>query len=291
MNQPTLNPESGFVRAKITLAYDGTNFYGWGKQLDRRTVQGEIESVLSTLYRREIETVVAGRTDAGVHASGQVIHVDLPIGGQSDFGFEFEDLGYRLNRILTDEIRIKEVIRAPLNFHARFGALRRHYLYKIQDGSGLIEPVKRLDITPWYRQLDLEKMNSAASQLIGEHDFFSYAKYREHATTIRKLERFDFSREADGVIISHISADAFCYNMVRALIGTLVYIGEGRFPITWAKEILEKRERPSDSVVFPARGLTFIGVDYPQDSLLADRANQALGIRDAAGNLEDDGEN
>ena len=280
MNQPTLKAESGFFRAKITLAYDGTNFYGWGKQRDRRTVQGEIESALKTLYRSDLETVVAGRTDAGVHASGQVIHVDLPIGGASDFGFEFEDLGYRLNRILSDEIRIKEVVRAPENFHARFGALRRHYVYKIQDGSGLIEPVKRLDITPWYRELDLTKMNSAAALLLGEHDFFSYAKFREHATTIRNLERFDFVRDQDGLIISHISADAFCYNMVRALIGTMVYIGEGRFPESWAKEILERRERPSDSVVFPAKGLTFIGVEYPEDSELAARANKAMAIRE-----------
>jgi tRNA pseudouridine38-40 synthase len=269
MNQPTLNPESGFFRAKISLSYDGTNFSGWGRQNDRRTVQGEIESALKTLFRHDLETVVAGRTDAGVHASDQVIHVDLPIG---DFGFDFEDLGYRLNRILTEEIRIKSVERASKDFHARFGALRRRYIYKIQDGLGIIEPVKRLDITPWYRELDVQKMNQAAATLIGEHDFFSFAKFRENSTTIRTLERFDFQRDSEGLIIGQIAADAFCYNMVRSLIGTMVYIGEGRFPISWAREILEKRERPSDSVVFPARGLTFVGVDYPQDSFLANRA-------------------
>jgi tRNA pseudouridine38-40 synthase len=286
MNQPTLNPESGFFRAKISLSYDGTSFFGWGKQSDRRTVQGEIESALKTLYRQDLETIVAGRTDAGVHASGQVIHVDLPIG---DFGFDFEDLGYRLNRILTEEIRIKSAVRASKDFHARFGAIRRHYIYKIQDGLGIIEPVKRLDITPWYRNLDIQKMNQAAALLIGEHDFFSFAKYRENSTTIRNLERFDFQRDEQGLIISHVVADAFCYNMVRSLIGTMVYIGEGRFPVTWAKEILEKRERPSDSVVFPARGLTFVGVDYPQDELLASRVNQVMGLRNASN--EYDGEN
>lgn len=289
MNQPTLQAESGFFRAKITLSYDGTNFFGWGKQSDRRTVQGELEGALKTLYRRDLETVVAGRTDAGVHASAQVVHVDLPISG--GIGFEFGDLAYRLNRILTDEIRIKAAELAPAGFHARFGALRRHYVYKIQDGLGIIEPVKRLDITPWYRDLDIEKMNQAATFLLGEHDFFSFAKYREFSTTIRNLERFDFKRDADGLIISHISADAFCYNMVRSLIGTMVYIGEGRFPVTWAKEILEKRERPSDSVVFPARGLTFIGVDYPEDSQLIARANKVMGLRSTAENLEDDGAN
>ena len=276
MNQPTLNPESGFFRARLTISYDGTNFYGWGKQSDRRTVQGEIESALSTLYRQNLETVVAGRTDAGVHATGQVAHVDIPEG---DFGFEISDLAYRLNRILSEEIRIKAAEVAPLNFHARFGALRRHYIYKIKDGNGLIEPVQRLDITPWYRELNIDLMNQAAATLLGEQDFASYARYREFSTTIRDLQRFDFERVASGLIISHISADAFCYNMVRSLIGTMVYIGEGRFPVSWAKEVLDRKERPSDSVVFPARGLTFTGVDYPAPSELAARAQRAMALR------------
>lgn len=278
MNQPTLVPESGFFRVRINLSYDGTGFFGWGKQSDRRSVQGELESALKTLYRTQLDTVVAGRTDAGVHATLQVCHVDIPEG---DFGFEVSDLAYRLNRILTDEIRIKSAERVIGDFHARFSALRRHYLYKIKDGNGLIEPIDRLDIAPWYRDLDIELMNQAAKTLLGEHDFFSFAKYRENSTTIRDLQRFDFERNSDGVIFAHVSADAFCYNMVRALIGTMVYIGERRFPITWAKEILDKRERPSDSVVFPAKGLTFIGVDYPGEHELAARANQVMGLRSA----------
>ena len=286
MNQPTLKPESGFFRVRINLAYDGTNFFGWGKQSDRRTIQGELEGALSTLYRSNLESVVAGRTDAGVHATNQVCHVDLPEG---DFGFEFESLTYRLNRILTDEIRIKKIEVVSNDFHARFSALRRHYIYKIQDGNGIIEPTKRLDIAPWYRDLNIDLMNQAAKTLIGEHDFFSYAKFREFSTTIRDLQRFDFERMDDGVILAHVSADAFCYNMVRALIGTMVYIGEGRFPTTWARETLEKRERPSDSVVFPAKGLTFIGVDYPADSELAARANKVMGLR-KAGFINDDGD-
>ena len=278
MNQPTLKPESGFFRARITLSYDGTGFFGWGRQADRRTVQGELESALKTLYRRQLDTVVAGRTDAGVHASGQVCHVDIPEG---DFGFEISDLAYRLNRILTDEIRVKSAESVSDDFHARFGALRRHYIYKIKDGNGLIEPVQRLDIAPWYRDLDIDLMNQGANTLLGENDFFSFAKYRQNSTTIRDLQRFDFQRDAQGLIISHISADAFCYNMVRSLIGTMVYIGEGRFPITWAREILEKKERPSDSVVFPAKGLTFVGVDYPVESELAARANKVMALRSA----------
>ena len=272
MNQPTLNPESGFFRARITLSYDGTNFFGWGKQADRRTVQGELEAALFKLFQQQLDTVVAGRTDAGVHASGQVCHVDLPEN-------EYTDIAYRLNRILTDEIRIKSVERTSPDFHARFGALRRHYIYKIKDGNGYIEPTARLDIAPWYRDLNVDLMNQAAATLIGEHDFFSYARFRENATTIRELQRFEFERNEDGLIIARLSADAFLYNMVRSLIGTMVYIGEGRFNTDWAREVLEKRERPSDSLVFPAKGLTFTGVDYPADSELHARILKTMAIR------------
>ena len=272
MNQPTLNPESGFFRARITLSYDGTNFFGWGKQADRRTVQGELEAALFKLFQQQLDTVVAGRTDAGVHASGQVCHVDLPEN-------EYTDIAYRLNRILTEEIRIKSVERTSPDFHARFGALRRHYIYKIKDGNGYIEPTARLDIAPWYRDLNVDLMNQAAATLIGEHDFFSYARYRENATTIRELQRFEFERNEYGLIIARLSADAFLYNMVRSLIGTMVYIGEGRFNTDWAREVLEKRERPSDSLVFPAKGLTFTGVDYPADSELHARILKTMAIR------------
>ena len=281
MNQPTLAPESGFFRIRIDLSYDGTNFYGWGKQADRRTVQGELEAALFTLFQRELDTVVAGRTDAGVHASGQVCHVDVP---ENDY----TDIAYRLNRILNDEIRIKSVSKVSDDFHARFGALRRHYIYKIKDGNGFIEPTARLDVTPWYRHLNVDLMNQAAATLIGENDFFSYARFREKATTTRDLQRFEFERDANGLILAHVTADAFLYNMVRALIGTMVYIGEGRFPITWAKDVLEQRERPSDSVVFPAKGLTFVGVDYPADSELKSRILKTMQHRDVESDNEDE---
>jgi tRNA pseudouridine38-40 synthase len=281
MNQPTLAPESGFFRIRIDLSYDGTNFYGWGKQADRRTVQGELEAALFTLFQRDLDTVVAGRTDAGVHASGQVCHVDVP---ENDY----TDIAYRLNRILNDEIRIKSVSKVSDDFHARFGALRRHYIYKIKDGNGFIEPTARLDVTPWYRHLNVDLMNQAAATLIGENDFFSYARFREKATTTRDLQRFEFERDANGLILAHVTADAFLYNMVRALIGTMVYIGEGRFPITWAKEVLDQRERPSDSVVFPAKGLTFVGVDYPADSELKSRILKTMQHRDVESDNEDE---
>lgn len=283
MNQPTLNSGGGFFRARIDLSYDGTNFSGWGKQRDQRTVQGEVESALFTLFQQNLETTVAGRTDAGVHATGQVFHVDLPDIDQGD-------LVYRLNRILSDEIRIKSVQKVSSDFHARFGALRRHYIYKIIDGNRAIDPLKRFDIAPWYRELDLEKMNKAAEMLIGERDFFSFARFRENSTTIRDLQRFTFSRDESGLITAEISADAFLYNMVRSLIGAMVYIGEGRFPVDWAREVLERKERPSDSIVFPARGLTFVGVDYPEDSQLAARVAKTMALRKSINDLDEQDE-
>ena len=283
MNQPTLNSGGGFFRARIDLSYDGTNFYGWGKQRDQRTIQGELEEALFTLFQQKIDTTVAGRTDAGVHATGQVCHVDLP---DHDYG----DIAYRLNRILTEEIRIKSIQRVSSDFHARFGALRRHYIYKILDGNRLLEPLKRFDVAPWYRELDIDLMNQAANLVIGERDFFSFAKFRENSTTIRDLQRFEFERNSEGLIIAQITADAFLYNMVRSLIGTMVYIGEGRFPVDWAREVLESRERPSDSLVFPARGLTFIGVDYPEVSQLAARVAKTMALRKSINDLDEQDE-
>ena len=272
MTKPTLNPESGFSRLRIDLTYDGTNFSGWGKQPDRRTVQGEVEAALSQIFDRPIDTTVAGRTDAGVHATGQVIHFDAPM--------KLDEMIYRLNRILTDEIRIINFNEAPYGFHARFSALRRNYIYKILDGNQTLHPVLRTDVAPYYRKLNINLMNEAAETLLGENDFFSFCRFREKATTVRELEKFDFHRNGDGVIVGEVSADAFCYSMVRNLVGAVVRVGEGRFPPSWVREVLEKRERVSESLVFPARGLTLIGVEYPSDSELAARAKITMARRD-----------
>ena len=271
MNETTLVPESGFFRFRVDLSYDGTNFSGWGKQPDRRTVQSEVEAALSQVFDRKIDTTVAGRTDAGVHATGQVIHFDSPT--------KMDEMVYRLNRILTDEIRIIDFNQAPYGFHARFSALRRRYIYKILDGQRTLHPVKRLDVAPYYRELNIDLMNQAASSLLGENDFFSFCKFREKSTTIRNLEKFQFHRDQDGIIVGEVEADAFCYSMVRGLVGAVAHVGEERFPVGWVKEVLDKRERQSESLVFPAKGLTLIGVDYPEDAKLLERANQTMAAR------------
>jgi tRNA pseudouridine38-40 synthase len=272
MTEPTLYPESGFLRLRIDLAYDGTDFYGWGKQPDRRTVQGEIEKALSTISQSAIDTVVAGRTDAGVHATGQVIHVDVPE------TINLDEIAYKLNRILDEDVRIMNVHIAPEGFHARFSALRRTYTYKILDRNLPIPPISRYDIASWYRPLDPEIMNTASELVLGHHDFAAFCKFKEGGTTIRTLEKFEWERQGD-LLVSTIIADAFCYSMVRNLVGAVVCVADGRKDPTWMEELLTNKERVSDSLVFPARGLTLSSVEYPTDDQLIERAKVTIGKR------------
>ena len=278
MTEPTLYPESGFRRLRIDLAYDGTNFAGWAKQPDRRTVQECIETALATISQITPETIVAGRTDAGVHATGQVIHVDLPE------SVSLDDLVYKLNRILDQDVRIHNISIAPEAFHARFSALRRYYRYKILDDNKVLDPLARLDVSTWYRPLDLDVMNKTSALLLGEHDFAAFCKYREGATTIRTLEKYEWKRSPEGFLVADIVADAFCYSMVRNLVGAVVCVADGRFDPEWIVGVLNNKERVSDSLVFPARGLTLYQVDYPNDAELLERAKKTIARRNEENN-------
>jgi len=273
MSEPTLFPEGGFLRLKIKLAYDGTNFSGWAKQPDRRTVQEEFEKAFATIVRQRCESIVAGRTDAGVHATAQIIHVDVPE------NTDLSDLSYRLNQLLDTDVRILELEVAPEGFHARFSALRRHYQYQIVDANKAINPLDRYDRASWYRSLDLARLNEASSLLLGEHDFAAFCKFREGATTIRTLETFKWERTADGLLVAQVVADAFCYSMVRNLVGSAVCVAEGRFEPSWIAEMLANRARISESMVFPAEGLTLVQVDYPDDAELITRAALTISRR------------
>jgi tRNA pseudouridine38-40 synthase len=273
MSEPTLFPEGGFLRLKIKLAYDGTNFSGWAKQPDRRTVQEEFEKAFATIVRHQCESIVAGRTDAGVHATAQIIHIDVPE------STDLSDLAYRLNRLLDIDLRVLEIEAAPEGFHARFSALRRHYQYQIVDANKAINPLDRYDRASWYRPLDLARLNEASSLLLGEHDFAAFCKFREGATTIRTLEKFQWERKADGLLVAQVVADAFCYSMVRNLVGSAVCVAEGRFEPSWIAEMLANRERISESMVFPAEGLTLVQVDYPNNAQLLARAALTISRR------------
>jgi tRNA pseudouridine38-40 synthase len=275
MTEPTLYPESGFLRLRLDLAYDGTNFFGWGKQPDRRTVQEEVEKAIAIISQSKIDSIVAGRTDAGVHATGQVIHVDVPE------SINLDEIAYKLNRILDTDVRVMGVSIAPPAFHARFSALRRHYTYRILDANKVIPPLHRYDVASWYKPLAVDQLNEASALLLGDHDFAAYCKFREGATTIRQLQRFEWIRDSEGYLVGDIVADAFCYSMVRNLVGAVVCVADGRFGPEWIQETLANKVRVSDSLVFPACGLTLRQVDYPSDSELLERAAKTVARREA----------
>jgi tRNA pseudouridine38-40 synthase len=278
MTEPTLYPESGFRRLRLDLSYDGTNFSGWAVQPDRRTVQQVIEDAISTVAQAKAETIVAGRTDAGVHATGQVIHVDLPE------SLELSDLAYKLNRILDEDIRVNQISIAPPAFHARFSALRRYYEYRILDENKVIPPLARFNTESWYRPLDVDVMNQASALLLGTHNYAAFCKFREGATTIRTLETYSWRRDRDGYLIGDVVADAFCYSMVRNLVGAIVCVADGRKDLSWITRLLEVKERVSDSLVFPARGLSLYKVDYPDDAELMERAAKTIARREEEAN-------
>jgi tRNA pseudouridine38-40 synthase len=270
MNEPTLNPESGFRRLRIDLSYDGTNFAGWAKQPDQRTLQVEIEKALTVLTQSSIATIVAGRTDAGVHAEHQVIHTDVP--EKTDI----TNFAFRLNQLLDEDIRVNSVVYAPSNFHARFTASARTYKYKIIDGGRVTPPLDRYDSADWFRDLDIDLMNKGSQLLLGEHDFFAFCKFREGGTTIRNLLQFDWARNEKDYAVATVKAESFRYNMVRNLVGAAVCVGEKRFEPEWMLKTLEDKVRIPDSYVFPAKGLTLVCIEYPAESEYLTRYNNYL---------------
>ena len=220
----------------------------------------------------------AGRTDSGVHATGQVAHVDIPRSalahaysrGDRSGEPEFAALVHRLARFLPEDVRVRHILRAPAGFDARFSALRRHYAYRLTLAPFGAQPQQARFVTPWPRPLDIEAMALASRALLGLHDFAAFCRKRPGATTIRELQRLDWVRDGDEVI-AHVTADAFCWSMVRSLVGALLAVGEGRREPTWCATLLTAGQRSSDFATAPARGLTLVGVDYPSDDQLAAR--------------------
>jgi tRNA pseudouridine38-40 synthase len=241
-------------------------------------VQGEVSDALHTVLRvpdGTLQVVCAGRTDSGVHARGQVAHCDLPDGVRLDP----DALARRLNGVLAADVRIRRIAPAPPGFDARFAALWRRYAYRIADTPAATDPLQRHHVLAWGRPLDLDAMNAAATTLTGLNDFASFCKRREGATTIRTLLEYSWSRDADGVAVGHVKADAFCHSMVRALVGCLIAVGEGRRPPEWPAEILAARHRDSAVVVVHAHGLTLEEVAYPPDDELSARVEQTSAKR------------
>jgi tRNA pseudouridine38-40 synthase len=321
------------VRIRLDIAYDGTHFRGWALQPGLRTVQGTIEGALARILGGQPRLVVAGRTDAGVHASGQVAHVDLDEAqvarltsgasrgrSQAHNSCDSEPeqveerrvagFGARIAGVMRSEApasdpsapteaaaarlaaRVRGVVGAyadvdvhrsalaPEGFDARFSAVWRRYEYRVADAVTGYDPLERHRTTTVRARLDEPAMDAAARSLTGLHDFAAYCKPREEGTTIRTLLEFDWRRDAAGVLVANVKADAFCHSMVRALVGACVAVGQGRLNVAHLAVIRDELERTNEFTVLAARGLTLTEVGYPDDALLAARAEQTRNRRD-----------
>lgn len=266
------------IRLRLDIAYDGTGFAGWAAQAGQRTVAGVLDEALTTVFRTPLRLRAAGRTDAGVHATGQVAHIDVPLDALPNAyprsprvgEAEFVPLLRRLARFLPTDVRVFGIARAPEGFDARFSALRRHYVYRLSTAPYGVDPQQARFITAWPRNLDLDAMALGSRDLLGLNDFAAFCRHRENATTIRDLQRFEWSR--DGYLITaRVSADAFCWSMVRSLVGAVLAVGEHRRPASWCRELLTATGRSSDFAAAPAHGLTLVSVDYPASDQLAAR--------------------
>lgn len=268
--------EPARLRLRLDLAYDGTGFSGWAEQPGRRTVAGLVRSALEVLSRAPARLVVAGRTDAGVHASGQVAHADV---AQPD-GVTARSL----NGILPPDVRVRSVAPAPPGFDARFSALDRRYAYRVTDH--VPDPLRRRDTVRWARPLDEHAMQEAAATLRGLHDFAAFCRRRVGATTVRELQALSWARDAQGVLTATVQADAFCHAMVRSLVGAMLAVGDGRELPSWPASMLGATERCSYVTVAPAHGLTLVEVRYPPAAELAARAEGTRRRRVATSHAE-----
>ncbi|MDR1833146.1 MAG: tRNA pseudouridine(38-40) synthase TruA [Propionibacteriaceae bacterium] len=262
-------------RLRLDIAYDGTDFHGWAAQEGLRTVQGELQLWLARLLRLDSAALtVAGRTDAGVHARGQVAHLDLPDG--MDARETAAALARKLRAVLPEDVVVRQVGVAPAGFDARFSAIWRLYTYRLCDR--VPDPLNRRNVTPFDGDLDVEAINAAGQVLVGLHDFTAFCKAREGATAIRTLQQVEAWRYGDNVEIT-FQADAFCHSMVRSLTGALLLVATGKRDLAWLAGLLDADARAGEITVMPARGLTLEEVGYPPDELLAGRAQEARNTR------------
>jgi len=267
------------TRLRLDVGYDGSGFSGWAVQPGRRTVAGVLGEALTTLLGagRVTGLTVAGRTDAGVHATGQVCHLDLPT---EVWRRQADVLLHRLARLLPADVRVRAITEVPSDFDARFSAIFRRYEYRVTDAPYGADPLRRHEVLAWPRPLDLAALNQAAAGLLGEHDFAAYCRRKEHATTVREVTRLDWRRESDHLLVATVQADAFCQSMVRSLVGAMLAVGDGRRPVDWPGRLLERRERAGEVTVAPPHGLTLVEVGYPGDPAeYAERARQTRRLR------------
>ena len=266
------------VRLRLDLAYDGSAFHGWARQPGLPTVQAAVEEALARLLRlpEPPGLTVAGRTDAGVHARGQVAHVDVPFEGWTAAA---EAAPRRLAGLLPPAVRVRRIGPAPDGFDARFSPLWRRYSYRVCDDPAAADPLRRHD-TLWHsRPLNLDLMNEAARRCLGEHDFAAFCRRKENGTTVRELLTLAWARPETGVAVATVTADAFCHNMVRALAGASLAVGDGSRPPSWLAEVLAARVRDPAVRVAPPHALCLEEVRYPPPADLAVRAHTTRRVR------------
>jgi tRNA pseudouridine38-40 synthase len=249
------------TRVRLDIAYDGTDFHGWAVQPDRRTVAGVLTDALARLVGADGLTA-AGRTDAGVHATGQVAHVDV---AAEAWDALHDSLVRRLAGVLPPDVRVRAATAVGPEFDARFSALSRRYAYRVSDAPYGADPLRRRDTLVWRWPLDLAVLNAAAAGLVGEHDFAAYCRRNPNGTTIRAITALSWRRDPDGVLVATVEADAFCQSMVRSLVGAMLVAGDGRQPPGWPAELLSRRERATELRVVAPHGLTLVAVSYPAD--------------------------
>jgi len=270
------------LRLRLDLRYDGGAFHGWASQPGLLTVQQTVEEALwrALALPAPPALAVAGRTDAGVHARGQVAHVDVPA---ERWAAAADSAARRLARLLPDSVRVIAIGPAPAGFDARFSALWRRYSYRVCDEPGLADPLRRHDTLWYFRRLDSDRMNQAAAACLGEHDFAAFCRPRPGATAIRELLRLEWGRPEPGVCVAAVVADAFCHNMVRALTGALLSVGDGSRPPDWPGAVLAARRRDPAVRVAPAHALCLEEVGYPEPAAMAARAAATRRTRSTPG--------
>ena len=246
-------------RVKLTVAYDGTHYCGWQTQPNGITVQEVLEKHLSELLKEPIRIAGASRTDAGVHAKGNVAVFD------TQARMPAEKISYALNTRLPADIRIQESCQVPESFHPRFAKTAKTYEYRILNRS-FPDPTRRLYSFFYHYPLDVEKMQEAAGYLVGEHDFKSFCTAKpEVESTVRTIYSLDVFKEGEDMIVLRVRGNGFLYNMIRIIAGTLIRVGGGAYPPEHVKEILEAKDRSLAGETARPEGLTLVEIEYPEE--------------------------
>ena len=248
------------MRLALGLEYDGTDWHGWQTQPGGNTIQDQLESALLKFTGSAHPTICAGRTDAGVHARGQVVHLDTTVDRPA------WNWVRGLNALLPQSIAVRWATPVADKFHARFSAKSRRYIYRILHSPNR-SPLQQRYATWFYRPLDVDLMRQVAQHFVGEHDFSAFRSSEcQAASPVRALRQFDV-HQSGSVIEFHLTANAFLHHMVRNLVGTVVEVGRGAQTLAWAEAVLAGRDRTQAARTFPAQGLCLEQVEYDSQLL------------------------